>query len=46
MILSDTEQHRPGLDEEGYIMTIGDSVKIEAEKATGAYWGVISALQI
>lgn len=27
-------------------MTIGDSVKIEAEKATGAYWGVISALQI
>ncbi len=41
--LNSTDQ---GLDKEGYIMTIGDSVKIEAEKATGAYWGVISALQI
>lgn len=43
LTLNSTDQ---GLDEEGYIMTIGDSVKIEAEKATGAYWGVISALQI
>lgn len=43
LTLNGTDQ---GLDEEGYIMTIGDSVKIEAEKATGAYWGVISALQI
>ena len=43
LTLNSTDQ---GLDKEGYIMTIGDSVKIEAEEATGAYWGVISALQI
>ena len=43
LTLNSTDQ---GLDKEGYIMTIGDSVKIEAEEAAGAYWGVISALQI
>ena len=35
-----------GLGKEGYIMTVGDSVKIEASDDTGAYWGVVSALQI
>lgn len=35
-----------GLGKEGYIMTVGNSVKIEASDATGAYWGVVSVLQI
>ncbi len=35
-----------GLDEEGYIMTIGDYVTVEAEEATGAFWAVQSILQI
>lgn len=35
-----------GLGDEGYLMTVGDSVKIEAKKAVGAYWGTVSVLQI
>lgn len=35
-----------GLGKEGYIITIGDNVVVEACEATGAYWGVISILQI
>lgn len=35
-----------GLGKEGYVMTVGNSVKIEASNAVGAYWGVVSVLQI
>lgn len=35
-----------GLGKEGYVITIGDAVAVEACEATGAYWGVISILQI
>lgn len=35
-----------GLGEEGYIMTVGNFVKIEAADTTGAYWGAVSILQI
>ena len=35
-----------GLGKEGYRINIGTSVKIEAAEATGAYWGVVSVLQI
>lgn len=35
-----------GLGKEGYIMTVGNSVKIEASDSVGAYWGVVSVLQI
>lgn len=35
-----------GLGKEGYIITISDSAAVEALDATGAYWGVISILQI
>lgn len=35
-----------GLKEEGYNMKIGDSVAVEAEDATGAYWATRSILQI
>ncbi|MEI3147637.1 MAG: glycoside hydrolase family 20 zincin-like fold domain-containing protein [Merdibacter sp.] len=34
------------LDEEGYIMEIGDYVTVKAEQATGAYWWTRSILQI
>ncbi len=35
-----------GLGKEGYRMTVGNSVKIQAENTVGAYWGVVTALQI
>lgn len=35
-----------GLGKEGYVMTVGNFVKIEASDAVGAYWGVVSVLQI
>ena len=35
-----------GLKEEGYIMTVGDYVTVEACEATGAYWAVQSIMQI
>ena len=34
------------LDEEGYLMEIGDYVTVKAEQATGAYWSTRSILQI
>lgn len=35
-----------GLKEEGYLMTVGDSVKVEAVDKTGAFWATQSILQI
>ena len=35
-----------GLKEEGYNLKIGDSVTVEAESSTGAYWATRSILQI
>ena len=35
-----------GLKEEGYNLKIGDSVTVEAETSTGAYWATRSILQI
>ena len=35
-----------GLKEEGYLMTIDDTVKVEAVDKTGAFWSVQSILQI
>ena len=35
-----------GLDEEGYIMEINDSLTVKAETNTGAYWATRSILQI
>ena len=35
-----------GLDEEGYIMEIGDSLTVKAEENTGAYWATRSIIQI
>lgn len=35
-----------GLKEEGYNLKIDDSVKVEAETSTGAYWATRSILQI
>lgn len=34
------------LKEEGYLMTVGDSVKVEAVDKTGAFWATQSILQI
>lgn len=35
-----------GLKEEGYIMTVGESVSVEALDPTGAYWSTRTILQI
>lgn len=35
-----------GLGKEGYLLKIGNIAVVEASEATGAYWGVISILQI
>lgn len=35
-----------GLKEEGYLMTVGDSVKVEAVDKTGVFWATQSILQI
>lgn len=35
-----------GLGKEGYCLNIGDIAVVEAEQTTGAYWGVVSILQI
>lgn len=35
-----------GLKEDGYLMTVGDSVKVEAVDKTGAFWATQSILQI
>ncbi len=34
-----------GLQDEGYLMTVGDTVEIEAETTTGAFWGTRTVLQ-
>ncbi|WP_277562347.1 discoidin domain-containing protein [Breznakia sp. PFB2-8] len=41
-LTSDTSK---GLQEEGYIIDISDSVKVEAETTTGAYWATRTILQ-
>lgn len=35
-----------GLGKEGYLLKIGNIAVVEASESTGAYWGVISILQI
>lgn len=35
-----------GLDKEGYILDIGDSVNVKAEQETGAFWSTRTILQI
>ena len=40
----DTEDE--GLGKEGYILKIGEAAVVEAADRTGAYWGVVSILQI
>lgn len=44
-ILFTVDENR-GLGEEGYIMEIGDTLKVKAEESTGAYWATRSIIQI
>lgn len=39
-------QNDKGLKEEGYLMTIGDVVKVEANHKTGAFWSTQTLLQV
>ncbi|NQG97155.1 family 20 glycosylhydrolase [Streptococcus suis] len=36
----------PGLKKEGYLLTIGDHVKVEANQVTGAFWSTQTLLQL
>ncbi|MBM7268737.1 discoidin domain-containing protein [Streptococcus suis] len=36
----------PGLKKEGYLLTIGDHIKVEANQVTGAFWSTQTLLQL
>lgn len=39
-------QKDPGLKKEGYLMTIGDSLTVEANQSVGAFWATQTLLQL
>lgn len=45
IFLSKTTDKSLGLQDEGYLMEIGDSVSVKAETKTGAYWSTRTILQ-
>lgn len=45
ILLSKTTDTSLGLQDEGYLMEIGDSVSVKAETKTGAYWSTRTILQ-
>lgn len=45
IFLSKTSDKSLGLQDEGYLMEIGDSVSVKAETKTGAYWSTRTILQ-